>query len=123
MNELEEQIKALEEKLLHSDMAANPNLLDELLCIDFEEIGNTGHVSSRDEVIDWLISKEQNSRWSLTNFRIKPLTANLVLAIYLAKQISGQRKSSHGSLRSSIWQHDGSSWKMIFHQGTKIILK
>ena len=121
MTELEIQIKSLEEKLLHSDVTANPRLLDELLCKDFEEIGNTGHVSTRDEVIDWLINKENNSRWALMNFRIKPLTDNLVLALYLAKQISGHKKSSHGSVRSSIWKYDGNSWKMIFHQGTKII--
>jgi hypothetical protein len=121
MNELEKQIKTLEEKLLHSDLAANPHLLDELLGKEFEEIGTSGHVSQRDEVINWLIGKEQNARWSLLNFRIKPLAPDLVLAIYLAKKISGQRIRSAGSLRSSIWKHDGSSWKMIFHQGTKVI--
>lgn len=47
MKNIEAQIKELEGKLLQSDVRANPQILDELLAEDFEEIGSLGTISSR----------------------------------------------------------------------------
>jgi hypothetical protein len=60
MNNIKEHIKNLEEKLLHSDVRKNPEILNELLSEDFEEIGSIGKISSREEVIDWLVTKEKD---------------------------------------------------------------
>ena len=117
MNSIKEHIKSLEEKLLHSDVGKNPEMLDELLSEDFEEIGSIGKTSSREEVINWLVTKEKNIKWTLSEFRLRELAPNLVLAIYIAQKNS----STKGSIRSSIWKLCDGKWKMIFHQGTKIL--
>ena len=117
-----DQIRRLEFKLLHSDMKVMPSLLDALLAKEFEEIGGNGAVSSRQEVADWLLNKNPQIRWSLTDFRVRELSADLVLAIYHAEMVVDQKNIvSKGSIRSSIWKHNTQGWQMVFHQASKII--
>ncbi|MCH9640037.1 MAG: DUF4440 domain-containing protein [Betaproteobacteria bacterium] len=116
-----DQIKQLELTLLHTDMQADPTLLDTLLAQEFKEIGSNGHVSARQEVVDWLLNKNPNDRWALTDFSVEELSSDLVLAIYHACKISKHNGVSNGSTRSSIWKHDGKCWKMVFHQASKRI--
>ena len=121
MNEIRDRIKQLEEKLLHADVRQNPEILNELLSKDFEEIGSSGKISSREQVIHWLVTKEKNIQWSLNDFRVRVLAADLVLATYRANKKAILTTNSNGSMRSSIWQLTGENWKMIFHQGTSIL--
>lgn len=120
MDPIENKIKELEEKLLHSDVRANPEILKQLLSDEFEEIGSNGKISSREDVINWLLNKEKNISWSLSDFRIKKITSDIVISIYRARKIISNDNVSNGSMRSSIWKFSDSQWKMIFHQGTKI---
>lgn len=124
---LELEIKQLEEKLLHSDVRSNPELLDELLSDDFEEIGATGTINSRADVVDWLVNKESDTRWLLTDFSIRQLSDDLVLAKYIAQKLNTKNKASR---RSSLWKRislknratnkTSARWIMIFHQGSNI---
>ena len=118
MQGLEEQIEYLENKLLHTDVRKNPELLTSLLAEDFEEIGSSGIVNTRAEVVEWLTRKEQDITWTLSHFRVKLLSENIVLANYQA--IKNGTTSSKGSIRSSIWQRNNGNWQMIFHQATKL---
>ncbi|MFT4607655.1 MAG: hypothetical protein ACI9V8_000295 [Urechidicola sp.] len=120
MNNIKDHIRDLEEKLLHADVQKNPEILDDLLSKDFEEIGSIGKTSSREEVVHWLLTKEKNMQWSLDDFRIRELAPDLILAIYQANIKGNNRGSSKGSIRSSIWKLCSGNWKIIFHQGTKI---
>lgn len=119
MCKLTKQIQDLEEKLLHSDMQENPFLLDELLAQSFEEIGNTGNITSRQAVVEWLMNKNKNDRWILSNFRISELSTDIVLAIYQAQKVGGINITAAVSARSSIWQRYGNHWKMVFHQASR----
>jgi len=121
MKNLENEIKALEEKLLHSDIRKNPEILNQLLAKEFEEVGSIGKISNRDAVVNWLVNKESNARWMLSEFRVKPLSPDIVIAIYHVKQIKSLEGSSKGSMRSSIWKRNNNQWQMVFHQGTKIL--
>ena len=121
MNNIIDHIKTLEETLLHSDFQKNPEALNHLLSEDFEEIGGIGKTSSRAEVIDWLLNKEKTLQWSLNDFRIRTLSPDLILAIYQASSEGSNSSSSKGAIRSSIWKLCNGEWKIIFHQGTKII--
>ncbi len=119
MSDIEQHIRQLEEKLLHADVRKNPELLEELLAGGFEEIGSSGEISNRDQVIDWLVTKDKDARWSLDEFRVRQLSPGVVLAIYRATKIT-QNSRPGSSWRSSIWQLTGKHWKMVFHQGTRV---
>lgn len=118
---IEQTIFDLEEKLLHTDVSANPAILSELLSEDFEEIGSNGKISSREDVINWLMTKDPTKRWSLTEFKIRQLSTDIVLACYLAKQVGNPDSSSIGSIRTSTWKRCNNEWKMVFHQATKLL--
>jgi len=119
MNNIENHIKELEERLLHTDVRKNSTILNKLLNDEFEEIGSDGKISTRKEVVEWLVNKEKNTIWSLNDFKIKKLSPHLILATYIA--IKKNQSNSSRSIRSSIWKNISGNWEMIFHQGTKII--
>jgi len=120
MNGIAEQIKQLELKLLHFDLKTEPELINDLLSHDFEEISQSGKINARCDVVDWLIHKDIHLHWSLNDFRIRMLTDELVMAMYTAQKMNDRNNLSKGSMRTSIWQRQGGAWKMIFHQASKI---
>ncbi|MDH5231458.1 MAG: DUF4440 domain-containing protein [Gammaproteobacteria bacterium] len=121
MSELEKTIFQLEERLLLPEVRKNRDRINQLLAPEFEELGSNGKLNSRDAVLDWLLNHELDTRWQLSQFRIRQLTSDIVLAIYHAKKIQIDSAQSHGSMRSSLWRCVNNEWKMIFHQGSKII--
>lgn len=119
LENIAEHIQQLELKLLQTDLEENPMLINELLSDEFEEISNSGQVNSRDDVIHWLLAKNNHVRWSLTDFRIKVLTNDLVMAIYRAKKSDDSENIGKGSIRTSLWKYQKGAWKMLFHQASK----
>ena len=120
LENISDHIRQLEAKLLHTDLTANPALIDDLLSDDFEEISSSGQINSRNDVINWLLNKDNAIQWSWVDFRIKALSDDAVLAIYILQKRSDSQNMSKGSIRTSIWQHQGENWKMVFHQASKI---
>lgn len=118
MNQLEAEIKNLELALLHADVRKHPDLLNDLLDSDFEEINSAGYIVSRTEAVNWLTNKKADCYWELENFRLRRLADDTVLAMYQLRK--AEAGSAVSSLRSSIWQRKNKGWTMLFHQGTKI---
>jgi len=119
---LKAEILRLELLLLHADLTLNPELPEELLSGEFEEIGSSGEVTGRAQVIAWLNNKRKGDRWRLTEFRIRILATDLVLASYRATKVGCVEKASGGSRRSSIWRRSDNRWRMVFHQATKVLV-
>jgi ribonuclease HI len=109
----EQKILNLEKQLLTSETRHSEEELSCLLHENFIEFGSSGKIYSRADVIEAL-SNEQNFQLTISDFRIRKLSDNSVLALY--KTISAGKTA----LRSSIWLLDGEYWRMIFHQGTPI---
>lgn len=114
-----EHIQQRELELLQSNWREDPALIDDWLSADFEEIGSDGQISTRNDVINWLLNKDNAIQWSLTDFRIKAFSDGLVMAVYIAKIRNDPNSTSKGSIRTSLWQRKGEHWKMVFHQATK----
>ena len=120
LENIRDHIQHLELKLLQTDLTANPALIDDLLSDDFEEISSSGQINSRNDVINWLLNKDNAIQWALVDFRVKALSEDVVLAIYTMQKRSDSRNISKGSIRTSIWQRQRDHWKMVFHQASKI---
>ena len=120
MSELEVQIKALEEKLQSLDASSAAHLFDELISDDFEEIGGSGEVVKKKDVIEWLMQKEKEDSWSLNDFKVKQLSSSVALATYRTRDINPNNNDFSESHRCSIWKQTDNSWKMIYHQGTTL---
>lgn len=111
---LKEQIRALEEKLLNTDVRTSPDKLSRLLTDDFFEIGSSGRVWRKQDLMG-----EQGAgevRMTLSEFDMYPISGEAVLATYrIMNEDTGIE-----TLRSSIWKFRDERWQMFFHQGTPV---
>ena len=107
--DLSAQIRRLEQQLLAPSTRASATALAGLLADDFIEFGSSGRVYSRAEVIAALVAEPTPPAESeLREFRAVELAPQIVLATYRCGR----------SLRSSVWRHEASGWRVVFHQGT-----
>ena len=111
MNNLEEVLLGLEERLVYPDVRASTELID-LLVDEFREFGSSGRVFTRDEIVD-LLAAEASREITLHDFRCEAISSDVALVTYRSSSESGE------VLRSSLWVCRDGRWRMLFHQGTK----
>ena len=116
---LEEQIKALETALLRQEVRASASSLSELIDEDFFELGVSGTLWNKQTVIAAL-KNESFSERTISDFRLKRLAADVVLAVYRCHRAANEERPAAYSLRSSIWKRVHGQWRMVFHQGTPL---
>ncbi len=104
-----------ERALLRAEVRSDRATLELMLAPDFIEIGSSGRVYSRREMIDALLADPGISEpLTIENLSTRALSAGVVLMIYVA---IGQRTGRRVN-RSTIWIRDSGDWRMAFHQGT-----
>ena len=89
--------------------------LEAMTAEDFFEIGASGRIYQRDFVIANLLERYQQPErhdWPCRDFSIRRLAENLYLLNYTLDE------PGRTTLRTTIWQSSGGSWKIVFHQGT-----
>jgi hypothetical protein len=91
--------------------------VDALLAEAFVEVGSSGRVYRRDQIIE-MLSQEPPVERSLSHFKTLVLAPGVVPATYRAVRYLGGAASPEPSLRSSIWKQIDGRWQMLFHQGT-----
>ena len=115
-----DEIRTLEEMLLDPETRADPASVGVLLDEAFFEIGSSGRVYEREDVIEELAGegpREEGDELIASDFELTPVSNDAVLLTYQTeRRIEGKPVSR--VLRSSIWTNDGDSWLMLFHQGT-----
>ncbi|MBC1226760.1 nuclear transport factor 2 family protein [Listeria booriae] len=115
---MNQDLKALlqnqEEQLLRPEIRTSKEALNQLLAADFFEFGSSGRVFRGEEIDEKGIGAVD---MQLSDFEIKSLAPDVVLATYRIFNVE-QKQSS---LRSSIWKFQNNRWQLVFHQGTKTI--
>jgi ribonuclease HI len=121
MESIFEQIKKLEETLLQRHTRADREMLAMLLHDEFEEIGASGDICTKNNAIQWLLREDDAIQWSLTDYRVRQLADDMVLATYCAHKADLKTGAAKQSMRSSLWVKSNTGWAMRFHQGTNIL--
>jgi hypothetical protein len=116
---ISDYLKTLEEKLLNPDVRNSSSELAELLSDDFMEIGSSGKVYYKEEVINTL-QKKIACTIIMENYNSIQLTTGIVLITYKAVKINEPGSLRIISSRSFIWQLSGNKWQIVFHQGTPV---
>lgn len=114
---LQDEIIALELELLKPEVRRSPSELNRLISDDFLEFGGSGKSFGKQEVLKRL-PQESPPEFSSRDFQLRPLSDNIVQLIYKATMLKAGAAQISYSLRSSLWQHNGDHWQMLFHQGT-----
>lgn len=101
-------------RLLDPAVRSSAQLMDELLDPDFHEIGASGRLWSRSEIINAVVegadpSDEPIKATDITGVLLAP---GLVHLTYVSDN-AGRR-----ARRSSLWRWSEDGWRVYFHQGT-----
>ncbi len=107
-----ESVVDLERELLDPAVRADPIRLGELLHPDFEEIGASGRLWSRQAVLE-LLADEAAAEVGLDVLSLSQVDGSSALLTYRSLAASGN------ALRSSLWQLCDGQWRLRFHQGTR----
>lgn len=109
--EVRDAIVAQESALLGPVGRSNPELLEQLIHPDFDEIGRTGYSWLRPEVIRKLQTLPNQTK-EVEFGRVIELAPGVA---HIRFRTRDDRGIVH---RSSIWINDGDGWRQRYHQGT-----
>lgn len=111
-------LRKLEIDLHQSEVRKNLDRLNELLHAEFVEIGRSGNIYSRIEILE-LLQKEAGTVfiWS-QDYTLSEMITGFVQITYRSAKLDVSGELSGHTLRSSIWQFTSGKWQMRFHQGT-----
>lgn len=106
-----EAVVELEQELLDPETRSDFGQLAYLLHPEYREIGQSGRLWLRDEVVDALV---QDPELSVTFELLEatPLSRDFIQVLYRTESAEGS------TLRSSLWQRTDDRWRLRFHQGT-----
>ncbi len=107
----EEVVEALERELLLPETRSDLGRTGVLLHPDFTEIGSSGRLWTRDEMM-MALEDDPGVPAELELLGADRLSEGAVLLTYRSHTRAGT------ALRSSLWVLDGAQWRLRFHQGT-----
>lgn len=113
MDSLREHLLHLELSLMQPALRRDPARVAALLDSDFVEIGSSGRLWSREEILLLLATESDYQPPTVEDFHLRPLTADLALVTYRTRRANGSQ-----ALRSSLWRRHGADWRCAFHQAT-----
>lgn len=108
---LKDTIQQLELSLLNPEIRQSRHTLDSLIADEFLEIGASGNVYNKNDILNALPSEETN-HYVMSQFDMLGLSDNIILVTYTLSERSRRTK------RASIWKLINNEWALIFHQGT-----
>jgi hypothetical protein len=92
------------------------DILD-LMCGEFWEVGASGKVYTKEEVIETLLERYADSNyqdiWEAKDFEIIEIAPNNYLIAYVLIQ-----DKTRVTRRSTIWRYEDEKFKIVYHQGT-----
>ncbi len=116
---IENEVAAVIERelsLLTPEVRGSSVQLEELLDPDFGEIGKSGRLWTRSEMIEALVADTDPEPHSINVSEMsgRMVSSGLVLLTYLT-EAKGRR-----TRRSSLWRQSTQGWRVLHHQGTPV---
>ena len=93
--------------------------IENQMCDEFWEVGASGNVYTRANVIETLLERYNNPDyqdiWEAKGFELTKIAPDNYLLTYILIQ-----NKTRVTRRSTIWQKVKGDWKILYHQGTVI---
>ena len=105
---------ALELMLLRPEIRASVVEVDRLLDPEFQEIGASGRLWTRQEMLDELTTSEAAPSITADDFDGSELAPGMVLITWRSTM------DVKVARRSSLWRWSDGRWRILFHQGTRM---
>lgn len=116
--ELLATLSALEAELHHAGRCCPRERLEQLLHPQFHEVGRSGRLYTRAEVLHFLAAQTSVPDVKPEGYRAELLAEGLVLLSYRSAQRRSDGALELHTHRCSLWQHTPHGWQMRYHQGT-----
>ncbi|MGI8723060.1 MAG: DUF4440 domain-containing protein [Geodermatophilaceae bacterium] len=96
------------------EVRASAARVEDLLDPEFREIGASGRLWTRSEIIRALADEVPDGQAAIEATEMESLVVgpDLVLLTYVSKRHVRRAR------RSSLWRHSGLGWRLLHHQGT-----
>jgi hypothetical protein len=107
-----ELVLAAERDLLRPAVRSSAAELNRLLDADFSEIGASGRVWTRADVIASLLDEPGAGDLVVSDMAARHVTEDVILVT------DTTRSPALTAHRASWWRRDGAAWRCYFHQGT-----
>ena len=117
MTDHRKRLEELELVLLNSAGRSDATLLDRLIADDFTEVGTSGRIFGKSEVLARLPS-ETGVSFHAEQLMVNLLSPTVGLVTYAATRSADGLVAQ--SRRCSIWGFNQDRWQMVYHQGTAI---
>jgi hypothetical protein len=92
--------------------------MEQLLHPDFLEIGRSGAIYTRADVLsEFAKNLSTYTVWS-QDFAVTQIAPTLAILFYRSAHIDDAENLDRYTIRSSIWQNTEQGWRVRFHQGT-----
>jgi len=116
---IENEVAAVIERelsLLTPEVRGSSDQLEEMLDPDFGEIGKSGRLWTRSEMIEALVADTDREPHSINVSEMsgRTVSSGLVLLTYIT-EVEGRR-----TRRSSLWRQSTKGWRVLHHQGTPV---
>jgi len=111
-------LQALEESMWRDETRYDRAYMNAVLHPDFAEVGRSGRVFSRDEVLD-MPMVPINVQIPRETFSVAEIAPAVALVSYETVPVDSMHGAAH---RASVWVGDGSRWLLRYHQGTPAAL-
>lgn len=110
----------LETALHQVQIRQDSEKLHELLHDEFVEIGRSGNLYNKQQVIESLTEQRDRPAIHAENFKMSLIDEGVALLTYESFYRDGAGIIARKTLRASIWKQDlnNDRWQMRFHQGT-----
>lgn len=115
---LVQTLSKLESELHKPSVRRDYTYICRLLHPDFEEVGRSGSLYSREETVEALSTEECTNEIMADSYIAAELCKGVALLKYRSALMQEDGSLSHHTLRSSIWVAVGGDWKLRYHQGT-----
>ena len=93
--------------------------IENQICDDFWEVGASGNVYTKQDVIETLLERYNNPNyqdiWEAKDFELTTIAPDNYLLTYILIQ-----DKTRVTRRSTLWLKNNADWKIIYHQGTVI---
>lgn len=111
------EVIELERTLWDPRSRNDPDVVDRLLHPDYLEVGSTGRMWTRQEILEPV----GDFTAELTDFATAEIGPGVLLVTYtsVVHELSGIDEVTEGRVkRSSLWLHSDGQWRLRYHQGT-----
>lgn len=93
--------------------------IERQMCDEFWEVGASGHVYTKQDVIETLLERYNNPDyqdiWEAKDFALTTISPDHYLLTYILIQ-----DKTRVTRRSTLWRRINGDWKILYHQGTVI---